>query len=63
MLYAIGAVACINLTVGNPPQEIWVTFLSISLGGVGVSILQKILPSPRKMFNKSPNPSINLGSL
>lgn len=56
MLYLIAIVSCINLTLGNPAQEIWITFLSISLGGIGVTILRNVLP---RGLVKTPSPSIN----
>lgn len=37
MLYFLCIIACINLSLGKGPQQIWITFLSVSLGGIGIS--------------------------
>jgi len=44
VLYIITIVSCLNLTLGKGPQEIWITLISVSLGGLGISLLQHILP-------------------
>ena len=59
MLYLIAIVACVNLTWGHGPQEVWITFLSVSLGGIGVSLLQGILPKGILKTLKTLSPSIN----
>lgn len=38
MLYFICIVSCINITLGKGPQQVWITFLSASLGGIGITL-------------------------
>ena len=42
MLYFICIISCVNLSLGKEPQQIWMSFLSISLGGIGVTLLNKM---------------------
>lgn len=47
MLYMLVIASIINLTLRIPPQEVWVTVLTVALGSMGVMAVGKTISMKR----------------
>lgn len=48
MLYMIAIASIVNLTLRVPPQEVWITALTVALGGMGFVMLGNAISNPRQ---------------
>ena len=53
MLYILAIASLVNLTVGVPPHELWISSLAVSMGGMGIVMFNGAISGSKSRSNSS----------